>query len=201
MHIVLAPFQALIKSRYGISLEDAHNAKKLQDAIAHYMHRHQLTQTEHFISLLTQSPATFQDFINELTINETYFFREPEQLEFLVDTLVPQILARTPVQNSGERIRIFSAGSSSGEEAYSIVMMLTERYGDLVAQRFEISGGDIDSQVLLKAQRAEYGEFSFRNVSPERRNRFFTKRNHLNLLSPSIQKQVTFFEFNLATVT
>jgi chemotaxis protein methyltransferase CheR len=84
--------------------------------------------------------------LDALTTNETYFFREPQHFAFLSETILPKV---TP----GETFRVWSAASSSGEEAYSIAMVLAERLGK---RPWEIVGSDLSTKVLEKARRGLY---------------------------------------------
>jgi chemotaxis protein methyltransferase CheR len=144
--------------------------------------------------MLQGNDSEFQELVNLLTINETYFFREPEQIRLLVDHLTPRFLAahdgKTPV-------RILSAGCSSGEEPYSLVMALLDKYGTSVAQLFSFAGGDIDSSVLTKARNARYTDFSFRGVTDEIKQRYFDKDRWGRVLKEQVRSLVSFHELNL----
>lgn len=98
-----------------------------------------------YLHLLHQDSAERQQAIDLLTTNETYFFREPKHFAFLGEQAIP-------FWNSRDQVRIWSAASSSGEEAYSIAMVLAERR----RKKWEIFGSDLSSKVLLAAERAIY---------------------------------------------
>ncbi len=91
-------------------------------------------------------PDERQWAMDALTTNETYFFREPQHFAFLSETILPRVAA-------GETFRVWSAASSSGEEAYSIAMLLAERLGK---RPWEIVGSDLSTKVLAKARRGQY---------------------------------------------
>ncbi len=110
-----------------------------------------------------KSGDEFQALVNAITVNETYFYREKEQFEVLVERLLPELHAKRP---SKQPIRILSAPSSTGEEPYSIVLHILEE-GRIVEERdIEIVGIDIDSTVIEKAQRAKYSERSVHAIPP-----------------------------------
>lgn len=92
-------------------------------------------------------PAELQTAIDLLTTNETYFFREPQHFEFLAREVLPGV-------RPGVTFRAWSAASSTGEEAYSIAMVLMERLGE--AAPWEVFGSDINSQVIEQARSATY---------------------------------------------
>jgi chemotaxis protein methyltransferase CheR len=193
MDVLLSLFQTLIKTRTGLMLEDDNSRHKLDIALRESMAALNITAPEIYFAYLTNHATEFQSLINRLTINETYFFRESEHLSLLVDTLIPR-LRHT---QSHRPIRILSAGCSSGEEPYSIVMALVERLGEQAMQHIQVIAGDIDSQVLEKAKEGRYYEFSFRGVSAERRHRFFTRQGEVYQLNAQIRQQVQFRELNL----
>jgi len=92
-------------------------------------------------------PVELQTAIELLTTNETYFFREPQHFEFLAREVLPGL-------RSGERFRVWSAASSTGEEAWSIAMVLMDRLGD--SAPWEVFGSDINGKVVEKARGATY---------------------------------------------
>jgi chemotaxis protein methyltransferase CheR len=124
---------------------------------------------DRYHDLLASDPDEFRQFIELMTVNETYFFRESHHLEMLVDYVVPQILAE---RKTGP-IRIVSVGCSTGEEPYSIAIKLQERFGEDSGRLFQIVGTDIDSSVIAKAKHATYGKNSFRNMDETILERYF----------------------------
>ncbi|MCF8210196.1 MAG: methyltransferase domain-containing protein [Rhodoferax sp.] len=206
MTLDLEPFKALIRVRCGLTIE-GNNEDKLAQAL---LGRIRLLNSEHspaghsnqslpasdYYRRLSQDAAEFQSLVNLLTINETYFFREPEQIRLLVHRLAPRVLA---AQSGNTPVRILSAGCSSGEEPYSLVMALMEKYGETVSRLFSFTGGDIDSEVLHKARAASYTEFSFRGVATDLRERYFDKARGVYVLKEEIRNQVQFHELNLLT--
>jgi chemotaxis protein methyltransferase CheR len=129
--------------------------------------------------------------IDELTTNETYFFRERSQLRALVDEIVPALLA----QRSGP-VNIWSAGCSSGEEPYTIVMMALEA-GLRPGIDLRVHASDISRRCLAKAREAEFRESSFRETAPELRDRYFKEANGRYTLSPEVRQRVAFTRLNL----
>ncbi len=133
-------------------------------------------------------------FIASLTIGETHFFRNRPQLDALRRHVLPQIIAR----RSGERrLRIWSAGCATGEEAYSLAMLI-----DILLPRRDgwnvlILATDINKDSLEKAQSGRYGQWSFRQVPQEIQSRYFDKDGRDFHLSPHIRDMVTFSYLNL----
>lgn len=193
----LAPLQQWIKARCGLQFE-GQDAAKLVRAV-YERSRAQDVPVDTYVERLLQggaaSDAQFQELVNLLTINETYFFRECEQLDLLVQRILPRWLVRTGGQTP---IRILSAGCSTGEEPYSLAMALMEKYGDAMTRWFTLLGADIDSHALVKARAARYSDFSFRGVPEHIRQRYFARHSSGGWqLHSHVREQVDFHELNL----
>ncbi len=141
----------------------------------------------------TDSPL-WDDLIQELTIGETYFFRDKSQIESLRQHILPQIVSN---HRHDRRIRIWSAGCASGEEPYTLAMLLSELVVDPDQWDITILATDIDKAVLEKARRASYRDWSFRQTDEIYKSRYFRKQGDVYHLVPWIQKQVHFFYLNL----
>ncbi len=132
-----------------------------------------------------------------ITINETFFFRNQPQLDALVTSILPEIIAAK--RKLGKpKIRIWSAASSSGEEAYSIAMIITDlikpKYPDL---EFEIIGTDINHAVIETAKEGKYREYSIRNSPIYYLKKYFIQSGNSFEVNPDIRKFVSFKLLNL----
>ena len=138
--------------------------------------------------------ATEYDLIfDAVTTNETYFFREPAQLTAFTDEIVPELLEKKAVR----KIRIWSAGCSSGEEPYTIAMLLMEK-GYYDRATFEIFASDINQAVLSKARKGVYRENSFRATTPDVRERYFERDSETTWrIRDSVRNRVSFGRVNL----
>ncbi len=147
----------------------------------------------YFLQYDSRSEAEFDHIYDLVTTNETYFFREPAQLAALVEEIIPELLARKQIK----KVRIWSAGCSSGEEPYSIAILLEEAglYGKA---SIEIFGSDLNQQVLAKARRGIYRESAFRATSPAIRDRYFTKEPDQSWrISDEIRNRISFGRLNI----
>jgi chemotaxis protein methyltransferase CheR len=137
----------------------------------------------------------FAALVDLLTIHETYFFREDHQLHALIREILPELMK----QREDRTLRIWSAGCSTGEEVYSIAMLLAEQqpFGDW---RLEISGSDISQRVLETARRGVYPTSAFRTTPRELQARYFHQDDGGYRIDDSIKRRVNFFSFNLAEV-
>jgi len=132
---------------------------------------------------------------NHLTIGETYFFRDPKAFEVLEDEVLAKLIRQR--RNSSKYLRIWSAGCCTGEEPYSIAIMLKRMLPDIQSWRISILGTDINPQFLKKAQRGIYEPWSFRITSPEVKNRFFTHVKGKYEIIEDVKQMVQFAQLNL----
>ncbi|WP_394778601.1 CheR family methyltransferase [Undibacterium sp.] len=130
----------------------------------------------------------------ELTVTETYFFRNPDQFAVLTDLALPARLQTFPARR---HLNILSAACASGEEAYSIAIAIRE-YFPHAALYMTITAIDFNPDMLEKAQRAQYSSWSLRDMSPARQTRWFSNRGSVYALAPEVQNMVKFERLNLA---
>lgn len=133
-----------------------------------------------------------------LSVGETYFFREKQNLGILEEQILPQLL-QARRQNEQRRLRIWSAGCCTGEEAYTIAILLDRLIPDLKEWNVTILATDFNPKFLRKAAQGVYGEWSFRDAPGWLRERYFTTGadGRLEIL-PRIRKMVTFSYLNFA---
>ncbi len=132
-----------------------------------------------------------------LTISETYFWREPQVFEALRHHILPELIRLRETGN--RRLRIWSAGCASGEEPYTIAIVLRQLIPDLKNWNITLLATDINPNVLRRAAAGVYGEWSFRNSPPGLKQKYFirTANNKFEIL-PEIRQMVTFAYLNLA---
>lgn len=134
--------------------------------------------------------------VNALTVGETYFFRDSGQFDALYNHVLPQILDR---RRSVRTLRVWSAGCASGEEPYSLAMMLRELLPDADEWAITILGTDVNTEALDRARKAAYGQWAFREERARLwRSRYFHRKGDRWALVPEVQRMVTFARLNLA---
>ena len=149
-----------------------------------------------YLGEVTKNPGSdqFSELIDALTTNHTSFFRESQHFDLLCNVIVPGL----PVQ---EPVRIWSAACSSGEEQYTILFSLYERFGEEVLTRAKVFATDISTRVLARAQTGLYPAESSAKVPLSARRRCLLKGTGSYadrcLVKPDIRKLVTFQPFNL----
>jgi chemotaxis protein methyltransferase CheR len=147
----------------------------------------------YFLQYDPRADAEFDEIYDLVTTKETYFFREPAQLTAFVEEIIPDILSRKSVR----KIRVWSAGCSTGEEPYSIAMLLQEsRYFDRAG--FEIFASDLSQQVLVRARKGQYREAAFRATDATLRDKYFTREPDGSWrIGDEIRNRVSFGRLNL----
>jgi chemotaxis protein methyltransferase CheR len=147
----------------------------------------------HFIRFHPEGETEIAGLGGLLTNNETYFFREPHHFELLTGRLVPERRASL----EGRALRILSAGCSSGEEAYSIVISLQNAGCELSGPAWEVDGCDLNRDRIAQARDAVYENGSLRVCDETTRRRYFREINGRFHLRDRHRKGVRFFETNL----
>jgi chemotaxis protein methyltransferase CheR len=132
-----------------------------------------------------------------ITINETYFFRNQPQLDALIAKTIPEIISLKDKLGQN-KIKIWSAGCSSGEEAYSLAIMINDLLNTkYTGTEYEIVGTDISNAVIDIARRGTYKEYAIRNTPGYYLRKYFKSNNSSFDLDPSIKNMVYFKLLNL----
>ncbi|MCB2227887.1 MAG: hypothetical protein KQH53_14505 [Desulfarculaceae bacterium] len=145
----------------------------------------------------TDSPL-WDRVISGLTVGETYFMRDSAQFAAMRQHILPEIIRR---RRGERRLRIWSAGCASGEEPYSLAMLLSELIPDWERWSVLILGTDINKQSLARARKGHYKKWSFRQCGPEVMGRYFTPQGQLFQIKPELARRVSFAYLNLAEDT
>jgi len=156
---------------------------------------HSYKQYYDFITKTLEGRQELIEFVNCLTTNETFFFRHGEQLDYLVEKIIPQQLSEL---NSSEKLRIWSSACSSGEEPYSVAMLINQKFKPETVQQIEIMASDINIQVLDKAKQGHYKSYALQKVPSFFKKYYFEKKSEDHyILAETIKKMVHFFRHNL----
>ena len=187
-----AQFQTLLRGITGIHLGEAKKTL-LVARLAKRMRERKATTFTDYLKLIRQPQERdeLQQAINVLTTNETYFFREPEHFEILKDFIGSLRPLPSP-------FRVWSAASSSGEEAYSLAMVLSDVLG---GHRWEVVGSDISTRVLERARTGLYPLERNEGIPKDYLQRFCLKgqgaQEGMMLIGKKLREQVRFQQVNL----
>ncbi len=191
-------FRALVLERSGLHFPDKRRAD-LERGLVQALGRAQCRDLDEYYRLLSGSPTDgpeWEQLIGQVTVGETYFFRDQPQFEALRSRLLPDLITEKRALN--RQLRIWSAGCASGEEPYSIAMLLRELIPDLSAWSITILASDINREALAKARAGHYGDWSFREEGwMGMRDRYFIRRGKEWELADSIKQMVSFTYLNL----
>ena len=151
-----------------------------------------------YVQELAASPPDspeLQTIAETLAVSETYFFRNPEQFAALADVVLPAALER-----ARGRLRILSAGSASGEEAYSVAMTLVQHRKHHRLPPIEIVGVDVSRRAVERARRGEYSPWALRALPPPLLSEFFVRSDRHFRIRPDVASMVRFEEGNLLSL-
>ncbi len=145
---------------------------------------------ERYLDLLRRDATELELLAKDLLINVTSFFRDPKVFEFLAARIVPDLIRN---QSSDKPVRIWVAGCSTGEEAYSLAMLFRE---EIIAAKsntkLQVFASDVDPDAVASAREGRYPETIEADVSPERLARFFSKDDHSYRILPELRASVVF---------
>ena len=190
-HPAFGPLTRLVRTRTGLAFSPERRPS-LELGVRRAMARAGVADLDGYPDLLAREGALLDDLIEELTVPETYFFREPAQFEFLRKVALPEISGR---RGPGQAIRAWSAGCCSGEEAYSLAMLFAE---EGLSGRSHVLATDIARGALAKARRARYGEWSLRGEGATSAQRHLQRTEDGYAVEDAIRAAVTFEHLNLA---
>jgi chemotaxis protein methyltransferase CheR len=189
---VLQSLAASIRDHAGLSFVPA-RYDELERRTRRAMANAGITDVRDYADGLGSGRISFDDWVAELTIGETYFFREPGHFEFIRCRIIPGLLA---LRGPGHVFRVWSAGCASGEEAYSLAILFEEQ---CLGASLHLVGTDVSRAALSKARAARYGIWSLRGSSQEWINTYFRRRPNQHFeLAERLRRQVTFEYLNLA---
>ena len=190
-----AAFLDLVERQFGIRVSD-YGASRVDEAVNTVLPTTPCsTPDELLASLDPDCPQRWlHALVEHLTVGETYFLRDPAQIAALCETILPEIVDR----RSGERrLRLWSAGCSTGEEPYTLAILLRENFEITPAWDVVLVGTDLNRESLRVAREGNYAAWSFRATPDEIRNRYFLASETGWRLNDSIRRMTRFAWMNL----
>ncbi len=190
-------FRKIVYDRSGIWFADG---KKyvIESRLARRLEELEMSSFDQYASFLTIGPYQkdeFQEMFNRITINETSFFRNEPQLEVFEREVLPELLDR---RSSNKRLRIWSAACSTGEEPYTLGILIHRALGVRLSDwKIEILGTDISERALTIAKEGRYGDYALRTTSPLMVSSYFKPDGKFQRVLPEVQSMVSFEVNNL----
>jgi chemotaxis protein methyltransferase CheR len=194
----LYPFVQLVNERTGIRIRDqdyGELARKIgmRMAALHLVNPDQYYQ--HLATVGASGETEWDALITLLTNVESYFFRDQGQFQLLEQVLLPRLIVQ---KRAERRLRIWSAGCSTGEEPYSVAILVQQLLAHEAGWHCEVIGTDINPTVLARARQGYYPMWSLRSLAPMIQTRYFQPYGNGFQLDAKIRQAVRFESFNLA---
>ncbi|NQU95186.1 MAG: hypothetical protein HQ549_03010 [Candidatus Omnitrophica bacterium] len=202
-------FKTFVANRGGLYFKD-HDLKNLESAISARMKSRGMHSFPGYYAYLTtaeEKEDEFRELLNLLTINHTYFFRNEPQFKALREKVLPNVIEkkRQEASASGEEkpaLRIWSAGCATGQEPYSIAMIVRDLIEDIDDWDVQILATDASENALQNARKGTYSQNSVKHVDETRLARYFTKEGNTERdtkyrIQENIRRMINFAFFNL----
>ena len=187
----------LIQARTGIRVGESRRTT-LAQALMESAECLECSDLNQLISFLEGAPTdseVWNDLIKKVTVGETYFFRDPDHMEALRHKILPNLIAR---HKTDRTLRLWSAGCATGEEAYTLAILLRQILSDIDQWKILILATDINRQALLHAATGRYRAWSFRETDSIFTSTYFTSDGNVFTLASDVREMVTFAYHNLA---
>lgn len=168
---------------------NAYKERQMKRRIDTLIAKHKYSDYDSYVAALRNDKALFEEFVNYLTINVSEFYRNPQLWEDLEKEILPELISKF-----GNGLKIWSAACSTGDEPYSLAMVLGKF---MPLNRVKIIATDIDKQVLETASTGIYSENSIKGLPKEFRDKYFTKIGNSYKISDQIKNCVEFKRHNL----
>jgi len=185
----------IIKDYCGLYFDDTARYL-LEKRLSRCIRKHHLNDFRdyyRFIRYDKRAEEELMAIMDVLTVNETYFFREQNQLRAFSEEILEELKT---VNRDRKTLRIWSAGCSTGEEPYTIAMLINER-GHFNGWDIEIHGSDINQRVLQTARRGVYRRNSFRTTEPYFMSKYFIEEDGSFKISDTVKKYVNLSYLNM----
>ncbi len=190
-------FEALLEyldQKYGCNLI----GNKRSSLIRRFQHRMQQLKIDsyrNYLQYLQEYPEEYTSLLDTVFINLSGFFRDRDSWDYLAHKIIPQIIASKQPQ---EKIRIWSAGCASGQEVYTLVMLLVENLGiEQYLQRVQIFATDLDKDALQQARQASYTENEVKEIPSKVLSKYFEKVKQRYIFHSKLRSTIIFGCHNL----
>jgi len=184
-------YEYLKKAVYDLTKIDlnSYKEKQMKRRIDALIVKNGVTGYDKYVECLKTNKAMFEEFINYITINVSEFYRNPDQWKLLENDVLPEL-----INKFGENLKIWSAACSTGDEPYSLAMVLAKK---VPLNKVKIYATDLDKTVIGKAKVGLYNEKSLTGLPKEYKDKYFTKIGPSYQIKDEIKSRVEFKEHNL----
>ena len=193
-------FSELIQTRTGMAF-GRRRRDALLSGIEHGVMNSKAENLDDYLLQLQETQTDepiWEHLIHALTVRETWFFRNQTHIDALRLRIIPEMIRRN---EKHQRLRIWSAGCATGEEPYTLAILLRELLPKITNWHITLLATDIHKQALHQAQKGSYRSWSLRQTPPIVQKRYFTENGDHYEINPEIREMVTFAHLNLAEET
>ncbi|MCP6762315.1 MAG: PAS domain-containing protein [Fischerella sp. CENA71] len=192
-------FEALLdylKQNCGCDLT-VYKRATLMRRFQHRMQQLKIDNYPNYLQYLQGHPEEYTSLLNTVLINFSGFFRDRDSWDYLANNIIPQIITSKQAQ---EKIRVWSAGCASGQEVYTLAILLAENLGiEQYLQRVQIFATDVDKDALMQARQASYSENEVIGIPSEALSKYFKKVEQRYVFRSKLRSTIIFGCHNLAT--
>ncbi|ACB85178.1 CheR family methyltransferase [Natranaerobius thermophilus] len=183
-------FKSKVYQKTGIDLNQ-YKQKQMKRRLTTLMSKRGYSSYDDYWLALQRDEKLYREFLDRITINVSEFFRNPQRWNVLEETILPKIIKQ---KGKDEKLKIWSAACSTGEEPYSLAMVLKEFFPP---SQFDILATDLDETVLNQARKGVYSEERIKEVNSDRLFKYFNQEDKLYHVKDEIKKCVNFKKHNL----
>ncbi|AXI09347.1 chemotaxis protein CheR [Oceanobacillus sp. 143] len=176
-----------VKLKVGVDLS-LYKEAQMKRRITTLRDKRGYTNFTTYYNAIIKEPELLDEFVDRLTINVSEFFRNPKRWEVLKETIIPKLLTNK------RSLKIWSAACSTGEEPYSLAIMLKENFPTV---NYNIIATDLDEIALSKAKQGIYAEQALKEVPKHYKLKYFSEVNNQYQINSSLKKEITFKKHNL----
>lgn len=189
----VARFRSLIRDRFGLDYA-ANRVDFLAEVLGQRLTATGVDAEAYLQALAEERSPELGELAQQLTVNETFFFRNQSHFQALTELVIPDIIARC---RSTRQLNLLSAGCASGEEPYSLAIAIRGALSDLDTWRVNILGVDVSPRMIDKATRGHYSAWSLRATPGRLLERHFRQQAGEYILDPEVLSMVQVYERNL----
>ena len=180
-------FISKVHKKLGIDLA-LYKEAQMRRRLTSLRNKRGFTNFATYFDAIMKDDALLEEFLDRITINVSEFYRNPKRWDVLREKVLPEII------KNKKKIQIWSAACSSGEEPYSLAIMLKEHFSHVKAS---IIATDIDSRMLMKAKRGEYQDAALKSLPEHKKSKYFILNNKQYVIKEELKEMITFKKHDL----
>lgn len=180
-------FISKIKHKLGIDLH-LYKEAQMKRRLTSLRNKREFNSFDDYFNALDKDKELLKEFVDRITINVSEFYRNPKRWDVLVQSVIPYLA------KSKKKLNIWSAACSTGEEPYSLAIAMKEHFPSV---SFQITATDIDANVLKRAKEGVYQEKSLKDLPIPFMKKYFTEKNNLFYIDPTLKNNIDFKIHNL----